>query len=239
MANIEFTALISEIRGKLDDVVFSRNRSGPYVRTLGGYTDAGSAAQLQIREYMSRGVQFWQRMQPATRKAWQMQAIRFEQHMNHFRKGTHAGYNYFLHYFMKRCIADGFPFNNIVKNSGFDSQANWSRQAGWSIAGGKATHTLSAESYIFQPALKQIRYNWFHVQLDVDSLSGSQVFAFFSGAAPTGIYTGNNTGTFSAFLQCVHVGAREILIRNLNNISCTIDNVYVCPVDIPPPADTL
>jgi hypothetical protein len=70
MAKIKFSALVSEMRGKLNGSVFSKNRAGAYVRNKVTPSNPQTAAQSGARALLAQFAQGWRALTQAQRDAW-------------------------------------------------------------------------------------------------------------------------------------------------------------------------
>lgn len=70
MAKVKFSALVSEMRNKLNGSVFARNRGGAYLRTKVTPTNPQSIAQVQARSLLTQFSQGWRSLTQAERDAW-------------------------------------------------------------------------------------------------------------------------------------------------------------------------
>ena len=70
MAKVKFSALISEMRNKLNGSVFARNRGGAYLRTKVTPTNPQTAAQVAARSLLTTFSQMWRTLTPAQHLAW-------------------------------------------------------------------------------------------------------------------------------------------------------------------------
>lgn len=70
MAKVKFSALVSEMRNKLNGSVFSRNRGGAYLRNKVTPTNPQSAAQVAARSLLTSFAQSWRSLTEAQREAW-------------------------------------------------------------------------------------------------------------------------------------------------------------------------
>lgn len=70
MAKVKFSALVSEMRNKLNGSVFARNRGGNYLRTKVTPTNPKSAAQVLVRSRLTQFSQAWRGLTQAQRDAW-------------------------------------------------------------------------------------------------------------------------------------------------------------------------
>lgn len=70
MASVKFSALVSEMRGKLNGSVFSKNRSGNYLRNKVTPVNPQSTDQQAVRSLLSAVSQSWRQLTQAQRDAW-------------------------------------------------------------------------------------------------------------------------------------------------------------------------
>jgi len=70
MAKVKFSALISEMRNKLNGSVFARNRGGAYLRNKVTPTNPQTIAQVQARSLLTSFSQSWRSLTEEQRAAW-------------------------------------------------------------------------------------------------------------------------------------------------------------------------
>ena len=70
MAKVKFSALISEMRNKLNGSVFSRNRGGAYLRNKVTPLNPQTSAQVAARSLLTFFSQSWRSLTEAQRLAW-------------------------------------------------------------------------------------------------------------------------------------------------------------------------
>jgi hypothetical protein len=70
MAKVKFSALISEMRNKLNGSVFSRNRGGAYLRNKVTPLNPQTAAQVEARSLLAQFSQGWRALTQVQRDAW-------------------------------------------------------------------------------------------------------------------------------------------------------------------------
>jgi hypothetical protein len=70
MAKVKFSALISEMRNKLNGSVFSRNRGGAYLRNKVTPLNPQTAAQVEARSLLAQFSQGWRSLTQVQRDAW-------------------------------------------------------------------------------------------------------------------------------------------------------------------------
>lgn len=77
MAKLKFTAIVSDMRGKLAGSVFSKNRSGAYMRTKVTPVNPQSAGQSVIRSRLTGLTQNWRSLTADQRSQWSDAAPNF------------------------------------------------------------------------------------------------------------------------------------------------------------------
>lgn len=70
MAKIKFSALVSEVRGKLNGSVLSKNRYGSYMRNKVTPVNPQTDSQVSARSVLSQFSQGWRSLTEAQRSAW-------------------------------------------------------------------------------------------------------------------------------------------------------------------------
>lgn len=70
MAKVKFSALIAEMRNKLNGSVFARNRGGAYLRNKVTPTNPQTIAQVGARSLLTSFSQNWRSLTEAQREAW-------------------------------------------------------------------------------------------------------------------------------------------------------------------------
>lgn len=70
MAKVKFSALISEMRNKLNGSVFARNRGGAYLRNKVTPTNPQTLAQVQARSLLTQFSQSWRSLTQAQRDSF-------------------------------------------------------------------------------------------------------------------------------------------------------------------------
>lgn len=77
MAKIKFSALVSDLRGKLNGSVFSKNRSGNYIRNKVTPVNPQTAAQSRVRSMFGKISQAWRSLSDAQRASWNNSVQKF------------------------------------------------------------------------------------------------------------------------------------------------------------------
>lgn len=70
MAKVKYSALVSEMSGKLNGSVLAKNRSGSYIRTKITPVNPQTIAQTAVRNRLSAMSQAWKGLTEAQRSAW-------------------------------------------------------------------------------------------------------------------------------------------------------------------------
>ena len=79
MAKLLFTAIVADMRNKLNGTVFSKNRYGAYARTKVTPVNPQSTAQQNTRNALSTNSQAWRGLTEAQRQGWISGAADFPQ----------------------------------------------------------------------------------------------------------------------------------------------------------------
>jgi len=78
MAKIKYSALVSDMRGKLNGSVMSKNRSGSYVRNKVTPSNPQTAAQMLIRGIFSEITKGWSQLSEVARQSWENSVEAFQ-----------------------------------------------------------------------------------------------------------------------------------------------------------------
>jgi hypothetical protein len=70
MAKIKTTAIVADIRGKLNGTVFSKGRGGAYMRTKVTPSNPQTEAQAEVRARLGSFAQGWRSLSEEVRSAW-------------------------------------------------------------------------------------------------------------------------------------------------------------------------
>jgi hypothetical protein len=227
MAIVQFGAIVTEIRGKVGNYVYSRNRGGAYVKALGSWTDPATASQIIQRGYLSKAVEFWAKMSAPCKLAWEKYAQVNPYQINIFHYSSIAGYNAFISAFLNKCIAVGFPFNNITVNGDFAIDSNWSKGAGWTIGSGTANFNGTSNKYLIQITNQMVLGEKFFGQFDITAISANYIGMFIAGGTTNGQILKNSIGTHSGYFNINTLYDTLIYFYANNTLIGSIDNVYL------------
>jgi len=78
MAKIKYSALVSDMRGKLNGSVMSKNRSGSYVRNKVTPSNPQTSAQMLIRGIFSEITKGWSNLTDSQRQSWENSVEAFQ-----------------------------------------------------------------------------------------------------------------------------------------------------------------
>ena len=78
MAKVKFSALVSEMRNKLNGSVFSKNRAGNYLRNKVTPVNPQTSAQTAQRSYLTAASQAWRSLTQTARNAWNSAVMNFQ-----------------------------------------------------------------------------------------------------------------------------------------------------------------
>lgn len=121
------------------------------------------------------------------------------------------------------------PIDNLLKNSGFDNDANWTLGNGWSIANGIATGINVSATYLQQTVtfdktgIYVLSADVVEILTGVISFYGSAVTATTSWITST--YQVSTAGHFERYLQVTGTGTFTVTCRADNNSAGSVDNL--------------
>lgn len=107
MAVITPSSLISEIRGSIGDVTYSRNRYGAYTKAKLIQPASNTAAQQLRRDALAEGVAAWQAIGDDEFTLWQKYVKEQLVSKNISRQIVRAAYNEFISRYVNRSLVDG------------------------------------------------------------------------------------------------------------------------------------
>ncbi len=96
MAKIKLSAIVSEMRGKLNGSVFSRNRGGAYLRTKVTPLNPQTLAQTLVRSSFTAVSQAWKALTQAQRDSWNSSVNNFVGTDIFGDQKTPSGFNLFM-----------------------------------------------------------------------------------------------------------------------------------------------
>lgn len=94
MANIRTGSIVADIRGKVGDEIYSRNRGGAYVKAFTSPVQPETALQVTNETLTADAVAAWQALTDAERMKWGVLAE--ERDFGVFEKRKRSGYNEFV-----------------------------------------------------------------------------------------------------------------------------------------------
>src|SRR6188768_1690918 len=96
MARITTGPIIADIRGKSGDQIFSRNKSGAYVKAFAVPTNPNTINQQNIRSSYAQGTTDWQNLTEAERTLWNEFARSYHARRALSKSGILSGFNMFM-----------------------------------------------------------------------------------------------------------------------------------------------
>jgi len=96
MAKVKFGQIISEARGKIGGMVFSRNSYGSYIRQKVTPVNPSSARQSIVRTYLTQLAQDWRDLTAPQKLQWNTQAVAFAKTDIFGDKQTPSGFNLYM-----------------------------------------------------------------------------------------------------------------------------------------------
>jgi hypothetical protein len=100
MAVITPSAVISEIRGKAGNLVFSKNQYRPYVKGFSVPANPNTARQISSRSSLETGVVEWQGFSDDERRKWNLEAKRWSSRLSLSGSRPLNGFNLYLRRWM-------------------------------------------------------------------------------------------------------------------------------------------
>jgi hypothetical protein len=123
MARIDLSPLVSDVRGKVGDTVFSKWKGTNYIRTRVTPANPNTTAQQNVRDAMARLVSIWQELDADLKAAWDVWGATLQI----------SGFNGFVKKNMTNNIAQGRMYWIAPPNAdepGFDTWSAASTTAG-------------------------------------------------------------------------------------------------------------
>lgn len=111
MAIFTPSSIISEIRGNVGSVNYSRNRSGPIIRAAINQTNPDTSYQAAVRAAFDQAVEDWQAIPEALFDRYQAYVTQHVQLGRIGRKMKRSAYNEFMSRQMNRFLIDGVTVN--------------------------------------------------------------------------------------------------------------------------------
>jgi hypothetical protein len=106
MANITFGSLVSDVRGSIGNVIYSRSASGPTIRLKSSKPWQDSARRTVAREQLTECTATWRNMlSSAERTAWRHYAATLNDPGRMGKPITRSGYNAFIASYWYRYLA--------------------------------------------------------------------------------------------------------------------------------------
>ena len=122
-------------------------------------------------------------------------------------------------------IENGSPYANIVQNGTFDTDTNWTKGTGWTIANGKANAT-SASSDLFQIGVPFSLNKTYKLTYTISNYSQGNTRSILGGYIFGS--TRNTNGTFTDILTPTNGSSNSyVYIEGQSSFTGSIDNVTV------------
>ena len=86
-----FTPIAGQITGRIEGVVYSKNKYGFYVRGFRAPRQPGSTPQMQVRAHFTQGATSWRALTEAQRSAWNAYAAETRRRLPGGETGTLTG----------------------------------------------------------------------------------------------------------------------------------------------------
>lgn len=111
MAKVKFSALVSEMRNKLNGSVFSKNRAGNYLRNKVTPVNPQTSYQTAVRAILTAASQAWRALTQAQRDAWAGAVENFKKTDIFGDIKTPSGINLFNQFYLNASTIGGTPLN--------------------------------------------------------------------------------------------------------------------------------
>ena len=130
-----------------------------------------------------------------------------------------------MHNMFTNDIENGSPYANLVQNGTFDTDTNWTKGTGWTIANGKANAT-SASSDLFQIGVPFSLNKTYKLTYTISNYSQGNTRSILGGYIFGS--TRNTNGTFTDILTPTNGSSNSyVYIEGQNSFTGSIDNVTV------------
>jgi len=119
MANIRTGSIVADIRGKVGDEIYSRNRGGAFVKAYVSPVQPDTAMQITARADMAAAVAAWQSLSDTERNQWNTYAMTRNPENIALKGRRSSGYNLFIERALNLRKAgftdDPQPFDSLIK----------------------------------------------------------------------------------------------------------------------------
>jgi hypothetical protein len=129
--------------------------------------------------------------------------------------------------------------SELVTNGTFDTDSDWTKQTGWAISGGQASHVAGSATLLYQPISLTLG-KVYKAACDVVSISGGTgSLQFRSGGTTTGVTL--DSGQVGTTVEVLYVadGNTQIAVFAGSGTNISIDNISVKEVLFDQPDGTL
>lgn len=109
MGHITTGGLVSEVRGSVGSLTYSRNAYGPYVKAKLNQTIRDTAPQLVTRGHMSNAVAAWQGLTDRQRRDWSVYAKDYPIRNSLGKLRVLTGYNFYLQCYLNKSMWNSDP----------------------------------------------------------------------------------------------------------------------------------
>jgi len=106
VALIETGSIVADIRGKVGDEIYSRNRGGSYVKSYAIPANPQTSLQTLYRDYFAQGVSIWAGFSEAVKLRWDSYAEANPMRMANGQIKTYTGRQLYLHRALRGYVTD-------------------------------------------------------------------------------------------------------------------------------------
>lgn len=126
-------------------------------------------------------------------------------------------------------IENGSPYANVIQNGTFDTDSDWSKQTGWSIANGVASSVASGNGQDLQQSVsgKIISGKTYKVEYTISNHVTGGVRAYLSGGGAVSGNTNTANGTYIDYLTAPANNTTFKFTTAGGGLTGSIDNVTV------------
>lgn len=207
MASISTGPIVSEIRGKIGDTIYSRNTGGAYSKAYVVPVQPNTAIQLTRRAQMAEAIANWQALSDDERMLW-VRLSELTRSKGSLLKGRRAGYSLFVSRDLNRQIIGGsIPPTPNYSNFAPLGQVSWV-----SLTTEEMRYRLDTDT----PNSRAASIEYISPPLSEGTMSvNSTRFTFISGQSPFDSFTtGNRLSAWEAIYGPIagHVG-KKIFVK--------------------------
>jgi hypothetical protein len=120
--------------------------------------------------------------------------------------------------------------SELITNGSFDTDSNWTKAEGWSIAGGVAVANNISGKNLSQTGLGLVTNAVYEVTFTIVTRSSGTVIVRLGGSTPVSSLSYNAVGTYKVILRA-NASNNTIAVRGQGGFTGTIDNVSLKQIE--------